>query len=428
MLFGALLGNVGIEQHVYKVSNLFCRDAFIKTWNIVADTNEILKSHIEWENHNQTFQYIDNEMVPDFKFIDLTKIPIENAEQQMLTKIIAQRDCKLDLQKQLFKITVYIISIFYMEILNHHILFDGWSNSIILNEWQKCYCNIIADMPISKEEKTKYKSYVEYQQKYLKNITDSQIEYWKNYLAPCMEYCANNKLGYLEVYQKHNLDLNKSQYDEYEYNCKELKQVQMLGRKLQISYASIIYALWSALLSSLSGKCDILFGFVRSGRSIPIQGIDKMVGLFIETLPFCTTINKSMKLVDYFEHAHKTLLELNGQTHVAFKKYEKRNFSKIAHVLYDNIVTIQNYPIPQELYGNERISLYKKHHTSNMKMSLSILMEPLYTITLTYNSLYYTEEFINRVANLLRMSIVKIVNENDDSFRVENLIKFIQEN
>ena len=58
MLFGALLGNVGIEQHVYKVSNLFCRDAFIKTWNIVADTNEILKSHIEWENHNQTFQYI----------------------------------------------------------------------------------------------------------------------------------------------------------------------------------------------------------------------------------------------------------------------------------------------------------------------------------------------------------------------------------
>lgn len=77
-------------------------------------------------------------MVPDFKFIDLTKIPIENAEQQMLTKIIAQRDCKLDLQKQLFKITVYIISdsIFYMEILNHHILFDGWSNSIILNEWQ----------------------------------------------------------------------------------------------------------------------------------------------------------------------------------------------------------------------------------------------------------------------------------------------------
>ena len=116
MLFGALLGNVGIEQHVYKVSNLFCRDAFIKTWNIVADTNEILKSHIEWENHNQTFQYIDNEMVPDFKFIDLTKIPIENAEQQMLTKIIAQRDCKLDLQKQLFKITVYIISdsIFYM--------------------------------------------------------------------------------------------------------------------------------------------------------------------------------------------------------------------------------------------------------------------------------------------------------------------------
>ena len=61
-------------------------------------------------------------------------------------------------------------------------------------------------------------------------------------------------------------------------------------------------------------------------------------------------------------------------------------------------------------------------------MSLSILMEPLYTITLTYNSLYYTEEFINRVANLLRMSIVKIVNENDDSFRVENLIKFIQEN
>lgn len=429
VLFGALLGNVGMEQHVYKVSNTFCRDAFIKAWDIVISVNEVLKSHIEWKNNYLARQCVDIDKIHEIEYIDLTKISIDKAEQQMLIKIMEQRDCILDLQKQLFKITVYIISdsIFYMEIINHHILFDGWSNSIILNEWLQNYYNISANKFIEKEQKTKYKSYVEYQQKYLENISNSQITYWKNYLDPCTDYCVNNKLGYLERYQKHNLALKKDKYAELEYKCDELQQLQMLGRKLQISYASIIYALWSVLLSSLSGNPNILFGFVRSGRTIPLQGIDKMVGLFIETLPFFTVINKSMKLIDYFKCAHKTLLEINGQVHVAFKQYEKYNLSKIGHVLYDNIVTIQNYPISQKLYGKGDFSLYKKYHTSNTKLSLSILMEPLYTITFTYNTLYYTEEFINRIVNLMQMSIIKIINENDAMVNVEDLVRFIQE-
>ena len=42
---------------------------------------------------------------------------------------------------------------------------------------------------------------------------------------------------------------------------------------------------WALVLSRYSGDDDVVFGTIVSGRSVPLRGVESMVGLFINILP-----------------------------------------------------------------------------------------------------------------------------------------------
>ena len=48
---------------------------------------------------------------------------------------------------------------------------------------------------------------------------------------------------------------------------------------------TLIQAAWAILLGRLTGRDDVVFGVTVAGRPPEIAGIERMVGLFINTLP-----------------------------------------------------------------------------------------------------------------------------------------------
>ena len=54
---------------------------------------------------------------------------------------------------------------------------------------------------------------------------------------------------------------------------------------LPISQASVVYAAFGILLSKYIQKSDIVFGTTVSGRNPRINGIDQVIGNFINTVP-----------------------------------------------------------------------------------------------------------------------------------------------
>ena len=48
---------------------------------------------------------------------------------------------------------------------------------------------------------------------------------------------------------------------------------------------TVIQGAWAILLGRLTGRADVVFGVTVAGRPPEIAGIERMVGLFINTLP-----------------------------------------------------------------------------------------------------------------------------------------------
>jgi non-ribosomal peptide synthetase component F len=66
--------------------------------------------------------------------------------------------------------------------------------------------------------------------------------------------------------------------------------LQTLAREGRLTLNTVFQGAWAILLSRYSGERDVMYGSVVSGREVPFQGIESLVGLCVNTLPARVTV------------------------------------------------------------------------------------------------------------------------------------------
>ena len=62
-------------------------------------------------------------------------------------------------------------------------------------------------------------------------------------------------------------------------------KLQEVAVKSNATISMVVHAVWGILLQRYNNTNDVVFGSVISGRPSEVEGIEKMVGLFINTIP-----------------------------------------------------------------------------------------------------------------------------------------------
>ena len=64
-----------------------------------------------------------------------------------------------------------------------------------------------------------------------------------------------------------------------------LAGLQDLARGRNLTLNTVVQGLWALVLEGLTGQDDIVFGVTVSGRPAELPGVERMVGLLINTVP-----------------------------------------------------------------------------------------------------------------------------------------------
>ena len=213
---------------------------------------------------------------------------------------------------------------------NHHLLLDGWSLPLFLNELFALYGSG------EQVAGNRVRPYSEYLAWLAKQNNEVALATWRDYLAgldgPTLlaSPLPRDPSGALPEYCESDLQVEL---------CKRL---QGLARERSLTVNTIIQGLWAVLLGRLTDRDDVVFGVTVSGRPAELPGVEQMLGLFINTLPLRVRLTPNESLVVLLSGIQESQARLLAFQHVSLA--EVKQAAKCGE-LFDTLVVFENYPL-----------------------------------------------------------------------------------
>ncbi|UCH95077.1 MAG: amino acid adenylation domain-containing protein, partial [Candidatus Aminicenantes bacterium] len=403
--------NLYFEQLCLEVSGKIDVRLFEKAWNHVIETNEILRTVFLWENVKKPVQVVLKEHKLQLKVYDLRARDAD--ERPRLLVKIKQRDKEnqFDLRRVSFRVTlcqlgeeehVVIIS-------NHHILYDGWSSSILLEEFFNTYRELTLGRPLVKPLKTKFKEFIKLLQS---SDEKKQDRFWREYLDGLDTFTVlpiKMKSGELPGFDRPRLQ-------HLELDETSVSGMETLAKTGKVTMAAILYTAWGILLQRYCNCDDIIFGTTVSGRSAKLKGIEDMVGLFINTLPLRVSSGRGKRAEDLVQSINQDLQAREEYENTPLVKIKEGYLHCDAYgELFDNIVVIENYPVNslRSRLDHDETTLcfnsFSMVEMTNYDLTLSIAFTDTIGIDFIYNEETFEPGSIERLTGHFSRILADII-------------------
>lgn len=300
-----------------------------KTLNTIIRRHQILGA---------IFTLVDGQLiqsiVPAFN-LDLPKIDIshfsrEERQKQLQTLAVQEANKPFDLaQSRLIRATlVKLAEQEHILLLTfHHIVFDGWSMGVLLQEFSALYQAFLGgkNSPLP-ELQIQYTDFAVWQKEYWENQGfKSQLAYWKKQLGgelPILNLPTDRPKPPIQTLSaaKQALSLSQSLTD----SLKSLSQRE--GTTLFMT----LLAAFKIILYRYTSQEDIIVG-------IPIAGRDRLeteslIGIFINTLVLRTRLDPNWTFRDFLANVRQVALEAYEHQELPFEQlieelHPERNLS-----------------------------------------------------------------------------------------------------
>src|SRR5262249_38329807 len=114
------------------------------------------------------------------------------------------------------------------------------------------------------------------------------------------------------------------------------------ARRAGVTLNTVIQTAWAILLGRLLGRDDVVFGATVAGRSPELAGVERMVGLFINTLPLRVKVPPQKPLASLLREVQDGQSKLMAHQHVSLAEIQS---AAGLGELFDTLVVFENYPL-----------------------------------------------------------------------------------
>lgn len=166
----------------------------------------------------------------------------------------------------------------------HHALYDGWSWDHILRDLNRF---LMKGQNGFVSKRPQFREVVRYNLHKDETRLNRSTAFWKEALADAPNSKLPNFYGYSGVEQSTSTEKMQLQVSRID--------LERSARELGISPQVILQTSWAYLLSTYLQSSDVLFGTVISGRTIPLPGIEEVIGPCISTLPLRVRLGDKTK-------------------------------------------------------------------------------------------------------------------------------------
>jgi len=296
----------------------------------------------------------------------------------------------------------------------HHIVSDGWSTGVFLNELSTLYGAYLRgeDDPLP-ELAVQYADYAVWQWQWIEGeILQKQAEYWKTTLAGAPELLELPADHPRPVQQDYAGDFVGLVLDG------ELKAgLKGLGRRHGTTLYMTLLAGWAAFLARLSGQQDVVIGTPVANRGR--VEIKNLIGFFMNTLVLRVDVSGAVTVSELLARIKSQALAAQQHQDIPFGQVVEltRPVRNLSHnPLFQVMFAWQNTPAGMPVLPGLEAKLLESAAYRVAKFDLTLLLQEAgETIVggLEYATSLFERSTVERYADHLR-TLLKAMVEGDD--------------
>jgi len=219
----------------------------------------------------------------------------------------------------------------YFTIIKHHIIGDGWSTGIILEDLSKMYNAYSKGEHIELEPASQISDYAESQANFKKTPAYKQtLKYWLDLYksdVPQLDLPVDYPRVSPRSYKGNRID--------HPISNDFANKIKAIGAKAGASLVTTLLAAFEILLYKETRQNDIVVGLPSSGQAA--SGLTDVVGHCVNLLPLKSHIDQDLTFTEYLKKRKKEVLDAYDNQRITFgelikKLYIPRDASRIALV------------------------------------------------------------------------------------------------
>lgn len=343
MLFHALYSPDGGE-YISQISCVMRGDlnvmAFKQALHQVVQRHAALRTFFLWEGIKQPVQVVQKHLDLLWEDLDWRGLSREVHIEQLAAYLVREQTRGFDLSRApLMRLALIRMSDDEYQFVwtYHHILLDGWSGTLVSRDIISFYRALSRDEDLQLPKPRPYRDYIAWLQQ--QDLASAE-KYWREALkgfTTATPLIPNNVPA---------PTLQKQAYyaRAFRLSTDETVRLRDAARKHRLTLNTLVQGAWALVLSRYGGQQDVVFGAIVSGRPPELEGVEEMVGIFINTLPVRVRIAPEMPVADWLWRLQKEQLESRQYEYSPLTRVQGWSEVQRGSPLFQSIAVFENFP------------------------------------------------------------------------------------
>ncbi|MFT5716093.1 MAG: amino acid adenylation domain-containing protein [Oleiphilaceae bacterium] len=267
-------------------------EKFEKALTLVIQRHPVLRSYFDL-NHERFLQCVSKAVGLPLQYLDIQHLESSAQDSYIANWIENEKDNSFNWSSELpYRVVIHrrAEDCIEMTISFHHAILDGWSLGILTGELFQFYQSLISDKKIiDTQSEWMLRDNVALE---LQAMGDSEtITYWQNILSTApQKQIPQRHIDPVDNNSKSNFTRNDQKVEATEFMLLS-EPLLALAKNLGVPIQSILIAVHLKTIGVFSGNSTALSSVVSNCRPETTGG-DKAVGLFLNSLPICLSLEE----------------------------------------------------------------------------------------------------------------------------------------
>ena len=369
--------------------------AFRAAWERLVERHDVLRTAFLWEGLDRPLQVVRRSAPLEWHEHDWTHLTPEDQSDRF--DLLLGNDMRRGFDLQAAPLTRMTVIRMGREKWRwlwtcYHFIADAWSVSVLLDELQAIYAELrggpVADLP----EPVAYRDFVA---SVLARNPAGDEHFWRARLAG---FSAPHRLEVPGLPPDPDSRGHRVAIVELDEASSDALRSATAAEGVTLN--SAVLAAWAVQLSRWTRETDVVFGATIAGRDVAVPGVDRGVGLFINTLPVRLAVDAKESVADLWRKAQRHQQESFPFEQSSLAAIQQWADGPAGDALFESIFVFGNQPasVATEKSGLIPTGVEFKEHSN---YPLAILVDPGRRLRLRfiYDSARFADQAMESLAD-----------------------------